>query len=560
MKPKVDVEIDRLLAEDIIVPVKFSEWAAPVVPILKPDGSIRLCGDYKLTVNRVSSLEQYPIPKVEDLLSTLTGGQQFTKLDMSHAYQQVLMDKASQKYLTINTHRGMFTYKRLPFGVSSAPAIFQRTMEGILQGIPKVAVYLDDILVTGVTKEEHLRNLGEVLRRMEDAGLRLKRSKCTLLADEVQYLGHKVDAKGLHTVKAKVRAVVEAPAPTNVTELKAYLGLLNYYNRFLPNLSTLLAPLHQLLRKDVAWKWSERQEEAFAKSKVLLQSAEVLVHYSADRDLILSCDASSYGVGAVLSHRMENGAEKPIGFMSRTLSPAEKKYSQLDKEGLAVIFGIQRFHKYLYGRTFTIVTDHKPLISLFHEQKPVPQMVSPRVQRWNVWLRAYEYRIIYKPGRYHGNADALSRLPVPEIISQEEENDQVLMIDVLDDAQVNTAQIRQWTSKDVTLSQVHAFILKGWPTVTEPQIMPYYTRRLALSVRDGCVLWGSRVVIPPQGRGLLLKLLHQSHPGMSRMKGLARSYVWWPKMDHDVENEVSRCEDCQSNRKSPPTAPLHPWE
>lgn len=222
-------------------------------------------------------------------------------------------------------------------------------MEGVLQGIPQVAVYLDDILVTGATRKMHLRTLDEVLTRLENAGLRLKRSKCTLLADEVQYLGHKVDAKGVHTVEAKVKAVVDAPTPTSVTELKAYLGLLNYYNHFLPNLSTLLAPLHHLLRKDVDWSWGVRQAEAFRRSKDLLKSADVLVHYSGERPLILACDASPYGVGAVLSHRMEDGTEKPIGFVSRTLAPAEKKYSQLDKEGLAVIFGIKRFHNYLYG-------------------------------------------------------------------------------------------------------------------------------------------------------------------------------------------------------------------
>lgn len=255
MKPKVDAEIDRLLKKNIITPVKHSEWAAPVVPLLKQDGNCRLCGDYKLTVNRVSTLEQYPIPKVEDLLAVLAGGKQFTKLDMSHAYQQIQMDDQSKKYLTVNTHCGMFTYNRLPFGVSSAPAIFQRTMEGVLQGIPKVAVYLDDILVTEATREMHLRTLDEVLTRLEDAGLRLKRSKCPLLANEVQYLGYKVGAKGVHSVEAKVKAVIDAPTPTSVTELKAYLGLLNYYNRFLPNLSTLLAPLHHLLRKDVVWSW-----------------------------------------------------------------------------------------------------------------------------------------------------------------------------------------------------------------------------------------------------------------------------------------------------------------
>lgn len=231
-------------------------------------------------------------------------------------------NEQSKKYFTVNTHRGLFTYNRLPFGVSSAPAIFQRTMDGVLQGIPQVAVYLYDILVTGATREMHLRTLDEVLTRLEDAGLRLKRSKCTLLADEVQYLGHKVDAKGVHTEEAKVKAVVDAPTPTIVTNLKAYLSLLNDNNRFLPNLSTLLDPLHYLLRKDMVWRWGYHQEEAFRRSKDLLKSADVFVHYSGEKALILACDASPYGRGAELSHRMEDGTEKPIGFVSQTLSPA----------------------------------------------------------------------------------------------------------------------------------------------------------------------------------------------------------------------------------------------
>ena len=368
-----------------------------------------------------------------------------------------------------------------------------------------------------------------------------------------------MDAQGLHPVKKKVKAIMDAPTPTNVTELKSYLGLLNYYNKFLPNLATLLAPLHELLRQDVPWRWQQSQAEAFQKSKDLLSSAQVLVHYSADLDLMLSCDASPYGVGAVLSHRMQDGSERPLGFMSRTLSPAEKRYSQLDKEGLAIIFGIQKFHKYLYGRIFTIYTDHKPLISLFNEKKPIPQMGSPRVQRWAVHLSAYEYNLVYKPGKHHANADALSRLPVAGKV-REEEKEYVLMMDLLDDSLLDPGQMKRWTAKDVVLSQVHEHVLRGWPGKVDCDLKPYHQRRTELSVRDGCVMWGARLIIPSKGRKQVLKLLHQTHSGMSRMKGLARSYIWWPGMDQEVEREVQACNVCQENHKSPPTAPLHPWE
>ena len=198
MRGRVEAELDRLLAQEIIEPVKYAEWAAPVVPVLKPDDSVRLCGDYKLTVNRVSKLEQYPIPRIEDLFANLSGGQKFTKLDLSHAYHQIPLDEEAKTCVTINTHKGLFTYKVLPFGVSSSPAIFQRTMEGLLQGIPRVAIFLDDILLTGKDDEEHLQTLVLVLKRLQEAGLRLKRTKCSFMSEEVMFLGHKVDATGLH--------------------------------------------------------------------------------------------------------------------------------------------------------------------------------------------------------------------------------------------------------------------------------------------------------------------------------------------------------------------------
>nr|XP_023660672.1 uncharacterized protein K02A2.6-like [Paramormyrops kingsleyae] len=515
MRKKVEVELERLTKQGIIEPIKFSDWATPIVPILKPDHSVRICGDYKLTVNLVSKLEQYPIPKLEDLFEKLAGGQKFSKLDLSHAYQQVTLDEASKQYVTLNTLKGLFKVNRLPFGVSSSPAIFQRLMESLVAGMTNVAVYLDDILVTGRSDQEHLATLKEVLTRLQEGGLRLKRSKCAFMEPEVEFLGHRVDASGLHPLPHKVEAIQKAPAPANVTELRAYLGLLNYYNRFLPCLSSLLAPLHKLLRKDAWWTWEREQEMAFEESKQLLHSSKVLVHYDSQKDLILSCDASPYGVGAVLSHRMPDGQERPISFMSRTLTPAESNYSQLDKEGLAVMFGIQRFHKYLYGRRFVICTDHKPLLSLFSALKAVPHMASPRIQRWALTLRAYEYEIRYKPG-----------------------------------------EVRSWTGKDPVLSRVRQFVQHGWPQHVDPAFQPYTVRNTELSVQDGCVLWGSRVIVPQPGHKALLQQLHYGHTGISRMKALAQSYFWWPKLDSDIEALGKGCPTCQEHRNVPAPAPV----
>ena len=210
-------------------------------------------------------------------------------------------------------------------------------MENLLQGLKHVCVYLDDILVTGSSKRNHLENLTEVLGRLEKAGMRLKQSKCQFMLPAVEYLGHKISEKGLQPMEGKVRAIAEAPAPQNVSQLKAFLGMLNYYAKFLPNISSRLAPLYKLLQKAVKWAWGPAQQEAFKEAKEALISAKVLVHYDPTKALMLSCDASPYGVGAVLSHKFEDGTEHPVAFASRSLSPAEKRYAQLDKEGLAIV-------------------------------------------------------------------------------------------------------------------------------------------------------------------------------------------------------------------------------
>ena len=298
MRGRVEAELNRLLAQEIIEPVN-AEWAAPVVPVLKPDDTTRLYGYYKLTVNQISKLEQYPIPRIEDLFAMLSGGQKFTKLDLSHTYHQIPLGEEAKKYVTINTHKGLFTYKVLPYGVSSSPAIFQWTMEGLLQGIPHVTIFLDDILLAGKYNQEHLQTLAMVLKQLQEAGLRLKRAKCLFMNEEVMFLGHKVDATGLHPVHEKVQAIQEAPTPSNMTELKAYLGLLNYYDKSLPNLSTVLVPVHKLLQKVTKWQWGDAQQVAFEKSKEMMQSAEVLVHYDPEKDIVLSCVTS---VTAVTSH------------------------------------------------------------------------------------------------------------------------------------------------------------------------------------------------------------------------------------------------------------------
>ena len=274
----------------------------------------------------------------------------------------------------MNTHLGLYRYTRLPFGVASAPAIFQRTMDQLLNGLTGVRCYLDDIIITGKSTEEHLNHLSQVLEQLQNKGFRLKKDKCHFLQSSVEYLGHVIDTNGLHTTPTKQQAIAEARAPTNTSELRSFLGLVNYYGRFLPNVSTTLHPLNRLLRKGAAWAWSKKCEETFQAIKGMLSSDQVLTHYNPTLPLSLAADASAYGVGAVISQTYADGGERPIAYASRTLMTAGQKYAQVEKEVLALVFGVKRFHQYLYGRIFTLITDHKPLTTILGPYHAIPTL------------------------------------------------------------------------------------------------------------------------------------------------------------------------------------------
>lgn len=224
-----------------------------------------MCGDFKVTINSALEVDKYSLPKPADLFATLTGGKKFTKLDLSQAYQQLHLEEKSRKLVTVTTHRGLFWYTCLPFGVASAPAIFQKLMDSILKGIPRVICYIDDMLITGVSDQDHLQNLSLVLQQLTKHNIRVKKSKCEFLMPSVEYLGHKVIAEGLHAMENKLDAIVQAPQPRNLQELRSFLGLLNYYGKFIPNLASLLHPLNSLLQHDQPWRWTPDCEKLFNK-------------------------------------------------------------------------------------------------------------------------------------------------------------------------------------------------------------------------------------------------------------------------------------------------------
>ena len=345
--------------------------------------------------------------------------------------------------MTVNTSLGLFRYKRLVYGVSSAPAIFQSVMDQILVGLPHVVCGIVDILITAQYDEGHLKTLRAVLTRLKKHYVKLREDKCIFMADEVVYMEHLVTSQGIRATKAKIESIQKAPSISNVSKLKSYLGLLNYYRTFLPNLSTVLQPLHELLQNDVQWVGSKNCEKAFQESKRLVAESELLVDYDTKKPLILACDASSYGEGAVISHIMEDGSERPVAFASRTLSTSEKNYSQLEKEALSIHFGIKKFHRYLYARNFKLITDHKALTTILGPKKGVPRLAAARLQRWAVTSSAYTYDIEYRKSEEHAKCYILSRLPLSTAKQEEEVN-----FSFIDEIPVNSLDIAEATRKD----------------------------------------------------------------------------------------------------------------
>lgn len=560
LRDKMSDALDQLVAQDILAPVKTAEWATPVVPVVKGDGSIRVCGDFRMTVNAATLMERYPLPRVDDIFAKLNGGEVFTTLDLRQAYNQLPLDEEAKKMTVLNTHKGLFCFNRLPFGVSSAPAIFQRRMDGLLGDIPGVQVYLDDIIIA--EKRDDLSRLKQVLERLREYGLRLHKGKCKFRQDEVTFLGHRIDAKGLRPKDDNVKAVVEAPAPTSVSELKAFLGLVNYYGKFLPNLATVLAPLYALLAKGAMWKWEREQEKAFRNAKEAIVASKFLAHFDPDKPLRLECDASPVGIGAVLSHRV-NGVDYPIGFRSRILTKAERNYSQLEKEALALVFGVTRFKDYLYGQRFVLVTDHKPLTGLFNPSKPIPPMAAARIQRWALFLGNYDYTLQYRKGSDHSNADALSRLPLPITEPSDDSTDAcVLYSQALEETAISAREVAKLTQQDAILGQVKNWIAEGWPSYLpqgHEQLRPYFNRRTELTVSDNLVYWGHRIVLPMAVAKRMLRLLHETHPGMTSMKSMARTLFWYPGLDADIERMVKSCCTCAQASAMPPAQTPLAW-
>lgn len=551
-------ELDKMEAEGIITKCDSSQWGTPLVPVIKSDGTVRLCGDYKVTVNKNVKDVKHPLPSAEEIFSKLNGGQKFSKLDLSRCYNQFELDEESKGLCAISTMKGVFLMNRLPFGIKPASGIVQRELEKLLCGIPGVQNFLDDVMVTGSSDEEHLERLRKVFEVLQNAGFKLNKAKCEFFKSEVTFLGYVVDKDGLRKTDERMKAIRDAPEPKNVSEVRAFAGLVNYYSKFVRGLADIMSPLYKLLKKNVRFVWTSECSAAFKRIKDEICRDVSLAHFDPHASIFLTCDASNVGVSAVLSQKMSNGVERPVAFASRKLHAAEANYSVIDREALAIMYGLNKFFFYLAGNKFVIRTDHKPLLSLLHPQKGIPTIAASRMQRWAHFLSGFSYSIEHV-GSQQNIADFASRFPTESWTLWKEGDSYLNFINQPDCELVDQGVLVKEISNDEQLGVVLQ-VLKGELPLSALRDNPYRRFVDELSLESGTVMRGHRVVVPLILRKKILEQLHKSHLGIVKSKSVARSSVWWPELDRDLEEFIKDCPACLIQSHSPAKAKLIPWE
>ncbi|KAL9976989.1 hypothetical protein ACROYT_G014344 [Oculina patagonica] len=407
--PENKREIDRQVSDMLergIIQESVSPWSSPVVLVKKKNGEMRFCVDFR-RINKVTKKDSFPMPLVADTLDALSGTQYFTTLDLKSGYWQIELHPSAQEKSAFVTHNGLYEFLVMPFGLTNSGASFQRLMGHILRGLEYrfALIYIDDIIIFSKSVEEHLAHLEEVFRRLREANVKLNPKKCSFVKQRVEYLGHVVTPDGVQPNPEKVRVVRDFPVPKNLKELRAFMGLANYYRRFVRGFAHIASPLNALTKKGVKFGWTQSCADAFDKLKRALVSAPILAYPDFKKEFLLFVDASSTGIGFTLAQK-QNGKEVVIAYNGRGLNRAEQNYSTTEREALALVEGIKKFQPYLFGRKFTVITDHSSLRWLMNVKD-----ATGRLARWSLLLQQYDFEIVHRPGREHSNADSLSRRP-----------------------------------------------------------------------------------------------------------------------------------------------------
>lgn len=558
----INEQVDQLLNKDLIEHSN-SPWSSPVVLVKKPNGGIRFCVDYR-KLNSVTIKDNYPLPRIDDALDRLRGAKYFTTLDCDQAYYQIEMEENSKDKTAFITPDGLYNFKVLPFGLSNSPASFQRLIDSVLGRLKWTIalVYMDDIIVFSDNFETHLSHLNTVLCAISKAGLILQASKCSFGFSKLKYLGHIISADGIEVDPEKVRAIKEFPIPKKPRDVQSFVATCSYYRRFIPLFARIAKPLHDMTKKGVVFDWSVSCNNAFEKLKSLMCKAPILGYPDEHSPTEIHCDGSGLGLGCTLV-QIQNDEERVVAYASRTLRKHEQHYSATDLECLAVLFSIQKFRPYLFGRPFKIITDHRALCDLINFKDP-----HGRAARWSMALQPYDFHVVHRAGKKHADADGLSRNPVkdeshdPFIFTKKNDIDDLCLLtdhklfalcavqsDSFSNLQYEDPKIRPIIDSLLAAQKGLPIKMKNIENFKlEADIL--YKARYDPTGR----LW--RLVVPEVLQKDLIAEIHErdaSHLGLNKTWRLVEDRYYWPKIFKTVSNFVRSCKICQAfNRRNGP--------
>lgn len=550
---KVKAEIDRMESMGVIRKVEEpTQFCSPMIVVFKPSGDLRICADLR-ELNKFVKREHLQLPTFSELASRVANPVVFSHLDCRNGFWQIPVEESSQQYLTFSTPFGRYCYTRLCFGISSAPEIYSRIMNDVVGDIPNVFTYIDDIFIAAKSKEEHDKALKIVFERLDRAGLALNKNKCVFSEPSVSFLGHTWSSEGVEPNASKIEAIQNIALPKSHQALRSFLGLVSYIGqRFVPHYSTLAKGLWDML-SDKELKWSEKNKNCFHELKRAIQNVSKLAYFDPKLETVVQTDASGIGLGAVI---IQN--ERPVAYISRTLTPIEQRYSQIERECLSIIFAVTRLKQYLTGINFVLTTDHKPLLQIF--QKPIDKL-SSRLQRWVLSIQHFTFQLQHIAGEENLLADALSRNSVSGDHDRTPEEIAEFTICALSNAlPLNLATVAKETIEDDELIEISNAISKGWDSISCKKLLPYYHLRDQLSLRfvgnNKLICNAGKVVIPRSMRTQLLTVVHEGHAGINKMKSMIRSYAYWPQMTQDIVDFVQKCSPCIIHQKRGDNAPL----
>ena len=558
----------------VIVPKSSLDNDASGIPTVR-DGndSLRICVDLT-QLNKNVMRNRHTLPDVNNTLAHLKNSKVFSKLDANSGFWQIRLDEESKKLTTFITPWGRYCFNRLPYGISSAPEYFTLRMQTILEGVDNVLVLMDDILVHGETQEIHDAALEKVLQRLREANVTLNRKKCKFSVNSVKYLGHVVSGSGIRPDPEKVSAIRNFKTPESVTDVQRFLGMVNQLAKFVPHIATVTKPIRDLLVRKNAWVWDSPQEKAFKELKQIITSDIVLKSFNPEAETVVSSDASTVGIGALLKQRQKDGSMAPIMFASRALTPTEQRYATVEKEALAVTYAAEKFSQYLLGKTFHFEVDHKPLVPLLGD-KALDQL-PVRIQRMRMRLLRYQFTISHVPGKELVVPDALSRAPPPHTedhdLQQELQKDINIYVSAVMKAipasDKKLVLIRESQDSDPVISKVKSYVQNKWPTNLQEDdpAQKYHSHSSGMSVVDDLLLKGSAVVIPYSLRKEMLAKIHTGHLGIKKCQSRAQGAMWWPSMEKEIEKTVKDCQICAKfrNDQAEPLIssdiPKGPWQ